>query len=108
MQGFSLFLLILLILSNFLVFLPAQQAWRLRIMAGVVGFGALKARCRIAVAAPEKTGIVHSYIPACGAPAFFSLARVLGRAYLDCEQLRNQIRINALRRIYAKRRQILL
>ena len=77
-------------------------------MAGVVGFGALKARCRIAVAAPEKTRVVHPDIPAYGTPASLSLERVLERAYPDSEQLRKQIGIYALRWIYAEFRKIVL
>ena len=57
--------------SNQTMGFSRQQAGRLWIVAGVVGSRPLQARCRIAVAAPEKTGIVHSYIPAGGAPAFF-------------------------------------
>jgi len=86
-MGFSLFLLILLILSKFLVFLHAQQAGRFWIVAGVVGFRPIQARSRIAVLAPEKTGVVHPYIPAGRASAFFSLERVFGMAYACSEQL---------------------
>lgn len=88
--------------------LRCEQAGRFRIMASAVRLRTLEARCCIAVAAPEKTRVVHPDIPAYGTPASLSLERVLERAYPDSEQLRKQIGIYALRWIYAEFRKIVL
>lgn len=72
---------------SFFSFSPAKQTGRQRIVAGVVGFCALQAGSGIAVAAPEKTCVVHPYVPARRTTAFLSLAWVFEWACFDSEQI---------------------